>query len=122
MGRNTLTKLQRKELQEKSLQMFRENPMATLQSVSLALGLSHSCVFMWIKDDIDGYKARYQQALKDAFESLESNAIASLSSLIEDKNFQAVKYVLDNRGYSAPKEIKADVNGSMEININIDED
>ena len=83
-------------LQEKALKMFEENPYASFASVSKALGIHKARVWDWYSSNTDGFRDKYKKVLDVAFAELEAPAIATLGELIQEKNFQAVKYVLDH--------------------------
>lgn len=44
--------------------------------------------------------------LNEAFSALEGPAISALGELVEEKNFQAVKYVLDGTGHKLADKIE----------------
>lgn len=112
-----LTRAQRLEYMDKALEMFRENPSLGMQEVSLSLGLNKGVVWDWQKANREGFGDRYRQTLREAFESLEAPAIGALKDLVEDRNFQAVKYVLDNRGYKAADKVEQVNETTITVNI-----
>jgi hypothetical protein len=102
---------------KKALEMFAENPALTFTDVSHALGYTHSAVSKWYARNTAGFKDSYDELLKMRFAELESPAITALGELVKDKNFNAVKYVLDNRGYKPVEKIEANVATDIVINI-----
>lgn len=107
-------------LQEKALEMVKQNPSLSMYEISKRLGKNDKYVANWKYKNINGFRDRYEATLKEAFSSLEGVAIDCMKDLIvEDRSFQAAKYVLDNRGYKAEDKIKADVNNTVDINITI---
>lgn len=117
-----LSKAKRNILMEQALSIVRKNPEISFKRLSETLGLSKSMVQQWYANDVDGFKDKYDEALKYAFNRLEGLAIKALGDLIVDGSFQATKYVLDNRGYKAEDKTKLTVDGNMDINIVIDDD
>lgn len=105
-----------------ALEMVEKNPAMSFRAISLALGLSEGRVSRWYCDNRYNFKDRYEATLKKSFDGLEGLAIQCMGDLIVNGNFNAAKYVLDNKGYAAPKKIEADVNSTVQINIDIDEE
>lgn len=116
-----ISKQQLNSLQERACDIIRENPALTYATVGSMLGVSERTVWQWYYRDTNNFKAKWDEALQDAFKRLEGRAIQSLGALVDEKNFSAVKYVLDNRNYGATQKIKADVDSSVDINISIKE-
>lgn len=108
-------------LQKRACDIIRLNPALSYAEVSRQIGLDERSVWQWYKRDTHGFKAKWDEALQDAFARLEGLAIQTLGDLLVDGNFQAAKYVLDNRNYGATQKIKADVDSSVDINITIGE-
>ena len=107
-------------LMEKVLELVRQNPRASFAELSRAAGFKSNRVWEWKATNLDGFADRYKQTLHEAFENLEGAAIQSLAELVDEKNFQAVKYTLDYCGYK-PIE-KAEIkNETTVINVTIDE-
>lgn len=115
MGKSNQAKAQ--AAVNRALKMFEKNPAMTFTEVSYALGLSHGAVSKWYSRNTSGFKDAYDELMKRRFAELECPAITALGELVADKNFNAVKYVLDNRGYKPVEKIQADVNTDIVINI-----
>ena len=105
-------------LQEKALKMFEENPYASFASVSKALGIHKARVWDWYSSNTDGFGDKYKKVLDVAFAELEAPAIATLGELIQEKNFQAVKYVLDGTGHKPIDKFQQV--GDVEIKVSIE--
>lgn len=116
-----LSRGQREALMNKALEIVKERPDISFKRLAEEVGLSSSSCQRWYADDIDGFKERYHEALRYAFNKLEGLAIRTLGDLLVDGNFQATKYVLDNRGYKAEDKTNLTVSGDMDIKINIEE-
>ena len=112
-----LSKAQRLACMDKALEMVRENPNISLQKISVTLGLNKGVVWDWQKYNREGFGDRYRETLKEAFNDLEAPAIGALKDLLDERNFQAVKYVLDNRGYKAADKVEQVSDTTISINI-----
>ena len=110
-----LHKAQREELMNKALEIVKVQPGISMKGLSEAIGLSASMCGKWYDDNVDGFKELYHEALRAAFNSLEGVAIKTMADLLEEKNFQASKYVLDNRGYKAADKIEAKVDATAQV-------
>lgn len=121
MAGNKTSRAKRLALMNKSLEIVAQNPAITYKDICRALGIGECCVGRWYRSNLDGYRDRYDEVLKDAFNELEGAAIKCMADLIKDKNFNAAKYVLDNKGYKAEEKVKAEVSGDIDINITIEE-
>ena len=104
------------------LEAVYKNPGLSYTAIERDLKLSEGIIKGWYYRDTHGFRQKYADTLKEAFNRLEGLAVQCMGDLIVNGNFQAAKYVLDNRGYAAPKEIKADVNATQNIVITIGED
>lgn len=112
-------RIQREAIQEKALEIVRENPSISMRELSLSLGLSKGTVWNWKKNNTNNFAERYKDAMKEAFENLEGSAIVALSDLIEERNFSAVKYTLDYCGFK-PIEKQEIKNETTVISVSID--
>jgi hypothetical protein len=101
--------------QDMALEVLRKNPAMSARAISLELGWPENTVKQWYHRDTHGFKKKWHDTLHGAFDRLEGLAIQCMADLIVDGSFQAAKYVLDNKGYAAPKEIKADVNTVAQV-------
>lgn len=110
-----LNKAQRETLMNQALEIVKERPDISFKRMAEEIGLSSSSCQRWYADDIDGFKERYHEALKYAFNSLEGLAIKTMADLMEEGSFQASKYILDNRGYKAPDKVEAKVDAMAQV-------
>lgn len=102
----------------KALEMFAESPALTFADVSRALGYeSGKVVSNWYQRNTQGFRDKYDALLKIKFAELEAPAIVSLGDLVAERNFHAVKYVLDNRGYKPVEKVEANISTDIVINI-----
>lgn len=102
---------------DKALEWFAANPFLTFKEVNDALGGNYCS--QWYYANTHGFRDRYDAILQQAFAELEAPAIMGMKDLIEQRNFQACKYVLDNRGYKAVEKVEANIKN--DINITIEE-
>lgn len=112
-----LSKAQRLIKMDEVLEIVRKHPEMPMTLLSESIGMGRNRVNEWYRYDVDGFKARYEEALRDAFNRLEGLAIKTMGDLLVDGSFQAAKYILDNRNYGAAQKVKADISGDMDINI-----
>ena len=101
--------------QDMALEVLRKNPAMSAQAIARELGWNERTIKQWYDRDTHGFRKKWQDALRSTFDRLEGLAIQCMADLIVDGSFQAAKYVLDNKGYAAPKEIKADVNTVAQV-------
>jgi hypothetical protein len=107
--------------QKLALDVLKQNPALSATGIAKQLGWPEDTVRQWYRRDTNGFKAKWDEALHDAFDRLEGLAIQCMGDLIVNGNFNAAKYVLDNKGYAAPKKIEAEVNANQTITITIEE-
>lgn len=106
-------------LQNKACDIIRSNPALGYKAVSEKLSLPENTVGQWYRRDTNDFKNKWDSALKDAFNRLEGLAIQTMADLLVDGNFNAAKYVLDNRGYKPADKLDANINGGLDFEINI---
>jgi len=106
---------------QRALEMVRENPGISLTQVANAIGIASRTIESWKYRNTHNWNERYAETLHEAFSALEGPAIEAMSRLIEKDNFQAAKYILDNRNYGAAQKIQADVNTDITIDVTIEE-
>ena len=102
---------------QKALDMFAANPALTFVDVSKALEHNDAYISLCYSRNTYGFRERYDELLKQKFAELEAPAIAALGDLVKEKQFNAIKYVLDNRGYKPVEKVEANI--ATDININI---
>jgi len=117
-----LSKAQREVKMEQALEIVRKNPAISFKMLAEEIGLTKSSCQRWYAEDIDGFKARYEAALKDAFNRLEGLAVQCMGDLIVNGNFQAAKYVLDNRGYKPVEKTEVDMTANIQIDYGDDDE
>ena len=101
------------------LEAMLANPMMPDVKLAELLHLNNKTVGKWRKEPEfqEEMKKRLAQQWKDA----ESLAQRKMIDLASEGNFQANKYILDSLGYAPAQRVEADLKGSMDININIED-
>lgn len=101
------------------LEAMLANPMLSDVKLAELLNLNNKTVGKWRKEPEfqEEMKSRLAQQWKDA----ESLAQRKMIDLAAEGNFQANKYILDSLGYAPAQRVEADLKGSMDININIED-
>lgn len=117
-----LSKAQREVKMEQALDIVRKNPAISMRMLSEEIGLSQNMCNTWYRTDVDGFKAKYEEALRDAFNRLEGLAVQCMGDLIVNGNFQAAKYVLDNRGYKPVEKTEVDMTANIQIDYGEDDE
>lgn len=117
-----LSKAQRSVLMDKAIEIVKNDPSISFKRLSETIGLSQGMCQKWYADDVDGFHDRYHDALKYAFNRLEGLAIRTLGDLLVDGNFQATKYVLDNRGYKPVEKSEVDMTANIQIDYGDDDE
>lgn len=103
---------------QKCLEAWINNPNASFEEIADIAGVSYKTFYRYRKEE--EFMNTFREMCKKRFESLEAKAIEKLSDLIDDGNFNAVKYALDGLGYSATQKIDANVDGKTDITITIE--
>lgn len=105
--------------QKAAIELILANPTKPESKVIEEMGLTNRTFYNWKKDA--EFMGELSARLKEQWKSSERKAINTMIKLCEEGNFQAAKYILDSNGWGAPVEVNANVNGSMDINITIEE-
>lgn len=92
------------------------NPLATDIKLAEIVGLNNNTVGRWRKQP--DFQELLRKRLQEQWSDAERLAQAKMIELAEEKNFNAVKYILDSLGYAPAQRIQADVKNE-EIVINI---
>lgn len=93
------------------------SPELTQVEVAKRVGVSIKTIYNWHNDD--RYMELYHQKCEKHFRSLEALAIKSLETACKRGKVDAMKYLLDYKGYKPQENINI---SSGQININITED
>ena len=104
-----------KPRQLKLIEALMANPMMPDTEIAKQLDINRNTVREWKKKP--EFQEELKRRLREQWEDSERMAVDTMQSLVREGDFKAAKYILDNLGYSAPVEVKADINSSITINI-----
>ena len=117
MGKST--QAQMRATVDKILELLTHNPALRFTEISRMLNHNDDYVSLLYSRNTHGFRDRYDELLKQKFAELEGPAISALGDLVSEKHFNAIKYVLDNRGYKPIEKVEANI--ATDINITIAE-
>ena len=95
------------------------NPSLTNVEAAELIGINRNTVTQWkrnpeIAEELD-------RRLKEKWKDSERLAMETMLKLAGNGDFKASKYILDSLGYAPTQKVEADVKGSMDINISIED-
>lgn len=96
------------------------NPMETDVKLAEELGINRNTVREWKKKP--EFQEEYRARLAEKWRDSELMAMEVMQTLAREKDFRAVKYLLDSQGYAPAQKIEADVKSDIVIQIGYDED
>lgn len=91
------------------------NPTASHVELAEIVGINRNTITVYKRDA--EFKAELKRRLTEIWEDSEAMAIQNMRKLADDGSFQANKYILDSLGYAPTQKIEAEVNQTIEINI-----
>ena len=94
-------------------------PELTNEEKAKEIGIDPKTLYKW-KKEVE-FQDYLHELGKAKFADMEGLALAKLQENIAAKNQKAIEYALDYLGYKATTKVEADVNGNMDININIED-
>ena len=97
------------------LEMMLTNPMMSDVKLAELLNLNNKTVGKWRKEA--DFQEEMKRRLQEQWKNAESLAQKKMIELANDGCFQANKYILDSLGYAPAQKIEANVETSIEINI-----
>lgn len=96
-----------------------EEPELTNVEYAETIGIDIKTLYKWKKtEEFDEY---FRSLCKEKFKDLEQLALKKLKENVNNGYQKAIEYVLDYMGYKATEKIEADIDGSLDINVNIEE-
>lgn len=105
------------ELRDRFIDYMLEHPFESMRKLAEETGISESTLYKWrMKQD---FWDRVHEKSKAKFSSLESKAIKALEEKVDEKDFAAVKYVLDGLEYNSKQ--KVEISSPDVISIKISE-
>lgn len=94
------------------------NPEKTQDELAKFIGVDPSTVWRWTQDE--KYQAYVHELCIRRFNGLEKLALLKLKENANNNNQKAIEYILDYMGYKSVDKVELD--GSVDISVNIDED
>ena len=104
-----------KPRQAELLELMLANPMMSDVKLAELMGLNNKTIGVWRKKP--EFQEEMKKRLAEQWKSAESLAQKKMIELANEGCFQANKYILDSLGYAPAQKIEADINTSIEINI-----
>ena len=93
------------------------NPALSNTEVAELIGINRNTVTQWKKNP--EIQQELERRLKEKWKDTERLAMDTMQKLAREGDFKASKYILDSLGYAPTQRIEADVSGSMDITIDI---
>lgn len=90
-------------------------PSASHIELAEIVGCNRNTILVW--KNKPEFQAEYKKRLKEVWADAEGIAVKTMVKLAEEGSFQASKYILDAHDYAPAQKIEADINTSIEINI-----
>lgn len=106
--------------QHKALELLVYSPHMTQNMIAQEVGVHRDTIRVW-REENEEFKAALDKATKDRWKAAEQMAVNGMINLASEGNYQAIKYMLDNLGYKPEDKTKLTMEGSLDININIEE-
>lgn len=102
--------------QEAVLAVWLEHPYWSYNQIAKEAGIGSRT--FWNYRQEPEFMERVHASMQKTFNALEVKAVSNLERLIENEDWQATKYVLDNRDYGAQQKVAVESNN---VTITIDE-
>ena len=96
------------ERKKNVLEYWVNNPNQTYEQICKATGIARK-TFLDLRRNEDFMK-QYKELCQQRFKELEAKAIEKLVGQLDDNQWNAIKYVLDNQGYSAAQKVDLNTN------------
>lgn len=100
--------------QLKAIELLVYSPYMTLNMTAQECGVSRDTLHRW-RNDNEEFKAELQKAIHQRWEAAEAMAVNGMINLASEGNFQAIKYMLDNRGYKPADKIEAQIDARAQV-------
>lgn len=96
-----------------------EHPFDTVRKMAEDLGIPEDTIYGWrMKPEYkQDFWDRVHEKSKAKFSSLESKAIKALEEKVEERDFNAVKYVLDGLEYNSKQKFEVSSPDTISIKI-----
>lgn len=96
-----------------------EEPELTNVEYAEKINIDIKTLYKWKKTE--EFEEYYHSLCREKFKNLEQLAIQRLKENVDMGYQKAIEYVLDYLGYKATDKIDANIEGSLDINVNIEE-
>ena len=110
--------LNNKQLKAIELMVF--SPHMTQTVMAAECGVHRDTLHRW-RTENEEFRTELDKAIKQRWEAAESLAVDGMISLAAEGNFNAIKYLLDNRGYKPVEKVEANITTDIVINIGEDD-
>ena len=104
-----------KPKQRELLEAMLAHPMMSDVKLAELLEINNKTVGVWKR--LPEFKEELDFRLKEQWKESERIAVNKMRELASNGNFNANKYILDSLGYAPTQKIEAEVNQTIEINI-----
>lgn len=104
-----------KPKQRELLEAMLAHPMMSDVKLAELLEINNKTVGVWKR--LPEFKEELDFRLKEQWKESERIAVNKMRELASKGNFNANKYILDSLGYAPAQKIEADVNQTIEINV-----
>lgn len=106
--------------QIKAIELLVYSPYMTQNMVASECGVHRETIRRWKHEP--EFKAELDKAIKERWDDAEAMAVNGMIALASEGNFQALKYMLDNKGYKPVDKIEANVKSDVVLRIGYDEE
>ena len=95
------------------------NPQLSYEQICKDMKISSKTFYLWRQDE--KFMEQYLKLCQKRFSCLQALAVQKLGEQVQEGNFSAVKYVLDNQGYNATQKIETNTPTVITVTIEGDE-
>ena len=103
--------------QKAVIEYWVNNPYETFTDIQKRTGISKTQFYKWRQDD--EFMAEFHRQNQQKFDEMEALAVKKTLELADKGNWNAIKYILDNKGFAATQKIDLDTN-TIKVTINDD--
>lgn len=103
----------------RAIEVWVANPLDTFEEIAKKAGISDKTFWRYRQEE--EFMEEYHRRCEKRFKSLEGKAIALLDGELDNKNWQAIKYVLDGTGFKPTEKSEVKVDDGLTIKIEVDE-
>lgn len=108
--------------QKKALELLTCGEAYKLKEIAEEVNINEKTLWRWRNEpEFAEFQAELKRINNERWEAAVDAARQGAIKLCKDGNQKMIEFVLKNEGYNPTQKMEADVNGNMEININIEE-